>query len=184
MDMAVQDKLRGSKMNAASAELLAHPHPCGHIIYPYTDEGLVGQAVTLFASAGIREGEGVVLIMARNHCESIRDRLQLAGIDFTACENAGQLICVVAEELMASFLREGVIDEDLFRASVDALILRAKDGSRDSARRVRVFGEMVSQLGLKDLGSTARLERLWNEVIERHRVALLCTYALVHSGVG
>jgi hypothetical protein len=33
-------------MNARGAELLVNPHPCGHIVYPYADEGLVRQAVT------------------------------------------------------------------------------------------------------------------------------------------
>src|ERR1700692_2513686 len=113
-------------MNATGADLLAHPHPCGHIVYPYTDEGLVGQAVALFASAGIRDEEGVVLIMSRDHCESIRLRLQLEGIDSTAYEHTGQLICVLSEELLASFLRNDIIDEDLFRSNLDALINRAK----------------------------------------------------------
>jgi hypothetical protein len=54
-------------MNASGAAILVNPHPCGHILYPYTDEGLVGQAVTLFASAGLRAGEGVVLIMSEDH---------------------------------------------------------------------------------------------------------------------
>jgi hypothetical protein len=169
-------------MNAAGAEILSNPHPCGHIIYPYTDEGLVGQAVALFASAGIRDAEGVVLIMSRDHCDSIRLRLQLEGIDSTAYERTGQLICAVAEELLASFMRHGVIDEDLFRSSVDALINRAMYGGKVGRKRVRIFGEMVSQLRLKDPDSTARLEALWNEVITRHKVALLCTYALLGSG--
>jgi hypothetical protein len=38
--------------------------PCGHIVYPHIDEGLVGQAVCLFTSAGLREGDGAILIMA------------------------------------------------------------------------------------------------------------------------
>jgi len=169
-------------MTAAGAEILSHPHPCGHIIYPYTDEGLVGQAVALFASAGIRDEEGVVLIMSRDHCESIRLRLQLEGIDSTAYERTGQLTCVIAEELLASFLRNGVIDEDLFRSNLDTLINRAKYGGTESRKRVRIFGEMVSQLRFKDVDATARLEELWNEVIDRHKVALLCTYALLDPG--
>lgn len=169
-------------MNAAGAELLTNPHPCGHIIYPYTDEGLVGQAVALFASAGIRDEEGVVLIMSRDHCDSIRVRLQLEGINSAAYERAGQLICVIAEELLASFTPNGVIDEDLFRSSLDALINRAKYGGTKHRKRVRVFGEMVSQLRFRDLEATARLEELWNEAVDRHRVSLLCTYALSTSG--
>jgi hypothetical protein len=29
-------------MNAKGASILVNPHPCGHIVYPYTDEGLAG----------------------------------------------------------------------------------------------------------------------------------------------
>lgn len=43
-----------------------HYHPCGHIVYPYTDETLVWQAVCLFACAGQRDGEGVILINVIN----------------------------------------------------------------------------------------------------------------------
>jgi hypothetical protein len=66
-------------MNAKGAAILVNPHPCGHIVYPYTDEGLVGQAVALFASAGIRDNEGVILIMSADHCDSIKLRLELEG---------------------------------------------------------------------------------------------------------
>src|SRR6185312_11474913 len=72
---------RGYLMNANGAAILAHPHPCGHIVYPYTDETLVGQAVCLFASAGIRDGEGVVLIMSGDHFEPIKLRLRIEGFN-------------------------------------------------------------------------------------------------------
>src|ERR1700694_2770746 len=170
-------------MNASGAYLLANPHPCGHIVYPYTDEGLVGQAVSLFASAGLRDGEGVILIMSADHCESIRLRLQLEGIQPEAYERSGQLTCVTAEDLLASFTPDGVIDEGLFKSSIGGLIDRARASVNDGhGARVRVFGEMVSQLRNQDLGATTRLEELWNEVIEDHSVALLCTYALNGEG--
>jgi hypothetical protein len=40
---------------------------------------------------------------------------------------------------------------------------------------------MVSQLRNTNLMATTRLEELWNEVIQDHSVALLCTYALDHK---
>jgi hypothetical protein len=166
-------------MNARGASLLANPHPRGHIVYPYTDEGLVGQAVSLFASAGIRDGEGVILIMSADHCESIKVRLQLEGISTEAYERSGQLICVTAEALLAKFIPRGALDEGLFKSTVGGLIdqVRAAVGNG----RVRIFGEMVSQLRNTNLIATTRLEELWNEVIQDHSVALLCTYALDHK---
>jgi hypothetical protein len=166
-------------MNAKGASILSNPHPCGHIVYPYTDEGLVGQAVALFASAGLRDNEGVILIMSDDHCESFKLRLQLEGINTEKYERSGQLICVTAEETLAKFMRDDLIDEDLFRSAVGGLIEKVRASvSNGHPGKVRLFGEMVSQLRGTNLKATTRLEELWNQVIEKHSVSLLCTYAL------
>src|ERR1700730_16373900 len=102
-------------MNASGAAILINPHPCGHIVYPYTDEGLVGQAVCLFASAGLRNQEGVVLIITRAHCESIKLRLHVEGFNIEALEQSGQLVCADAEELLGQFVIDGRIDEEEFK---------------------------------------------------------------------
>jgi len=169
-------------MNARGASLLTNPHPCGHIVYPYTDEGLVGQAVCLFASAGLRDGDGVILIMSADHRESIKVRLQLEGINTETYERSGQLICLTTEELLAKFIPGGVLDEGVFKSTIDGLIQQVKRRVDDGpASKVRVFGEMVSQLRNQNLTATTRLEELWNEVVDEHSIALLCTYALDHA---
>ena len=166
-------------MNAHGAAILANPHPCGHIVYPYTDENLVGQAVCLFASAGIRDGEGVILIMTACHCDTIKLRLQVEGYNVAAYERSGRLTCVTTEELLARFMVDGTLNEDLFRSTISGLIDRARASvSNGHPGKVRVFGEMVSQLRSTNLVATTRLEELWNEVINEHSVSLLCTYAL------
>jgi MEDS: MEthanogen/methylotroph, DcmR Sensory domain len=168
-------------MNSKGSALLVDPHPCGHIVYPYTDEGLVGQAVCLFASSGIRANEGVVLIMSSDHCGPIKLRLQLEGINVEAHERSGQLICVTTEGLLATFMRNGSLDEEMFRSAIRDMIRRVRRGEDAPHSRVRVFGEMVSQLRNTDIAATTRLEELWDEVIKEHSVALLCTYALQNA---
>jgi hypothetical protein len=166
-------------MNAKGASILVNPHPCSHIVYPYTDEGLVGQAVALFASAGLHDHEGVVLIMSADHYETIKLRLLLEGIHAEAYERSGQLLCVTAEDLLKAFLPNGVLDEGLFKSTIGQLIEKARASvTNGHPGRVRVFGEMVSQLRGQDLKATTRLEELWNDVIQEHSVSLLCTYAL------
>jgi hypothetical protein len=150
-------------------------------VYPYTDETLVGQAVCLFASAGIRDGEGVILIMAEDHCESIKLRLHVEGFDVATYERSGQLTCVTTEDLLASLVVDGRLNEDLFRSTIGSLIARARASVSSNGLHpadVRIFGEMVSQLRSKNPLATTRLEQLWNEVINEHSVSLLCTYAL------
>ena len=155
---------------------MANPHPRRHIVYPYTDENLVGQAVCLFTSAGIRDGDGVILIMTSDHREPIKLRLHVEGFNVEAYERSGQLTCLTTENLLARFIVNGTLDEDVFRSTIGTLIARARASA--GSGKVRVFGEMVSQLRSTDLGATTRLEELWNDVINDHSVALLCTYAL------
>ena len=163
-------------MNSKAAEILSNPQPCGHIVFPYTDESQVADAVCLFASAGLRKGEAVLLVMTQAHCGPILARLEREGFDVEALSKSGQLICEEAGKLLCSFVFAGHVDEQLFKLKVGGLIRRAKAGS--SERQVRVFGEMVSLIWQSSQQTTERLEELWNEVIEEHSVPLLCAYAL------
>jgi MEDS: MEthanogen/methylotroph, DcmR Sensory domain len=105
------------------------------------------------------------------------------GIDTDAYEHSGQLICVKSQDLLAQFVSGGVLDEGLFKSIAGSLIERARASVSNGDRgKVRVFGEMVSQLRTRDMTATTRLEELWSQVIKEHSVALLCTYALFHEG--
>jgi hypothetical protein len=163
-------------MNATGEALLNHPHPCGHIVFPYTNEAQFIEAVCLFTSAGLRKGDSALLVMEQSHCEPIRQQLQGNGFDLAELESRGQLICEAAEGLMATFLFDGIIEEHAFKSRIAGLIERAKEAS--STGQVRVFGEMVNLLWVENPGATHRLEELWNEVIKLHSVPLLCAYAL------
>jgi MEDS: MEthanogen/methylotroph, DcmR Sensory domain len=164
-------------MNSKGAAILADPHPCGHIVYPYTDEVHVAEAVCLFASAGLHKGEGVVLVMAADHGKPIRRRLEQEGFNLRQLEKSGQLICEEAENLLSTFMFDWTIDELVFKTKVGKLIERAKvSGGR--SRPVRVFGEMVDLIWKSNPRTTQRLEELWNEIIGVYSVPLLCAYSL------
>jgi KaiC/GvpD/RAD55 family RecA-like ATPase len=164
-------------MNSKGAAILADPHPCGHIVYPYTDEIQVAEAVCLFASAGLRKGEAVVLVMTADHRKPIRRRLEQEGHNLKDLERTGQLICEDAGNLLSTFMFGGTIDELVFKTKVGKLIERAKV-SGGKSRPVRVFGEMVDLIWTSKPQTTQRLEELWNDVIEAYSVPLLCAYSL------
>ena len=166
-------------MSPKGAALLVNPHPCGHIVYPYTDEHQVAEAVCLFASAGLRQGQAAVLVMTADHYSPIRRRLEQEGFNLKELEDSGQLICKDAKELLSTFMFDGTLDEHAFKMKIGSLIENAKaSGPNRRTRPVRVFGEMVDLLWKSDFRTTQRLEELWNEVIEAHSVPLLCAYSL------
>jgi hypothetical protein len=152
-------------------------NPSGHLVYPHTDAAHLAEAVGLFASTGLRQGQAVILIMSASHCKPIRERLQREGFNLHELESTGQIVCASAEELIPTFLFDGVIDEHRFKTIFGALIEKAKS-SNGKRRPVRVFGEMVDLLWQSNPRITQRIEDLWNEVIEAHSVPLLCGYSL------
>jgi hypothetical protein len=169
-------------MNPTGTKILADPQPCGHIVYPYTDETQLAEAVCLFASAGLRKGEAIILVMTAAHSGPIRRRLEQEGLHLNDVEATGQLVCHDAENLLSEFLFDGIIDEHKFKTTLGSIIEKAKGGDGATTNRpVRVFGEMVDLLWTTNLKATERLEQLWNEVIEAHSVPLLCAYTLAGS---
>ena len=162
-------------MNSNAAEILSNPQPSGHIVYPYNDDAQVADAVCLFAGAGLRKGEAVLLVMTAEHYRPILDRLAADGFDVEALTKSGQLVCAEAGQLLSSFMFDGIIDEYEFKLKIGNMIRAAKAGGK---RPVRVFGEMVSLIWQSRKRATERLEELWNDVIAQNSVPLLCAYAL------
>jgi hypothetical protein len=166
-------------MNSAAVAMLKSPHPCAHIVYPYTDEALVGEAVTTFASAGLRNGEGVVLILSAENYEGYRRRLSDEGHDVEGLGRSGRLVCLVAEDLLAAYMGESGFEVERFEGDVDQIIIACRATTAlGSQGMVRGFGELVGIVWNADLGTTISLEQMWNRVIDRHKVSLMCTYEL------
>jgi MEDS: MEthanogen/methylotroph, DcmR Sensory domain len=166
-------------MNASGIEILSNPSPSAHIVYSYTNDAHLADAVCLFASAGLQKGEAVLLVLSASHHAPVRQGLERQGFNLAELEDTGQLTCENAKNLLASFMFEGVLDEQKFKAKIARMIEKAKMGSGPRKHRlVRVFGEMVDLIWGAHPKATERLEELWNEVIQVHSVPLLCAYSL------
>jgi hypothetical protein len=164
-------------VDSTRISILTDAQPRHHIVYPYTGEERITNAVSAFASAGISKGESVVLILADAHHEPIRRTLRTQGFESAELEGSGQLDWISAEELLRTIMPGSTPDEALFKTSVGEIIERARAGSPSG--KVRMAGEMVGLLfSEKKLAAAERLEQLWNETIDASSVALLCTYAM------
>jgi hypothetical protein len=149
------------------------------IVYPYTDETQVADAVCLFASAGLRKGEAVLLVMTSDHCEPIRQRLQEQGFNLKEMETTGQLVCKDARDLLSTFLFDGIIDEHRFKTNIGAMIENAKSGGSPKTCTGRGgWLPIVDLIWEASPQPPQRLEELWDQVIEAHSAPLLCAYSL------
>jgi hypothetical protein len=174
-------------MTSKIASLLTNPQLHSHIVYPSTDESLIAEAVGVFASAGLKKGEAVVLVTTAPRLEVIEQHLAADGLDVKNLVKSGQLAFLEASELMSIFLTDGMPDASLFKAAVSVVIGRASvDPATGKPRKVRIFGEMVSLLYMgSNTPAAERLEEFWNELVEAHSISLFCAYSLgVNSANG
>jgi predicted RNA-binding Zn-ribbon protein involved in translation (DUF1610 family) len=131
----------------------------------------------LFTSAGLTKKEAVILVVAAKHSDSITRRLEQEGFKVPELQESGQLVFADAEQVLATFLFDGVIDEHKFKTGVGSMVDAAKT-YRGRNRPVRLFGEMVDLIWISNPQATLRLEQLWNELVESYPVTVLCAYSI------
>jgi len=163
-------------MTPATAAILSNPRPSEHIVYSYTDDTELTDALTLFASVGLLRGEAVILVLTAKHADLIRQRLEQEGYEVAELLKSRQLVIADAEDLLATFF----LDEQRFNIGIGSLIDTAR-AVRGHTRSVRVFDEMVDLIWISNLQAVLRLEELGNEAIESHSVTMLCAYSLGHG---
>jgi hypothetical protein len=157
-------------------DLVAEPLSRDHVIQLYRDDRFLIESVALFAGVGIGKGEAIVLIATTPHLAAIETRLRALGFDVDGLKMWGQLTVLDAFRLLSGFMVNGAPDRALFKTIVAQIVRQARAEGRYP--RVRMYGEMVELLWRDNRSATARLEELWNEVVETHSVSLLCGYSL------
>jgi hypothetical protein len=159
---------------------IAEPMARDHFVQVYRDERVLIEAVSLFAGAALGRNEAVVLVATREHGDAVEESLARDGFDIPTLKTWGQISILDAEEVLARFMVDGRPDEARFKAVIHELIGEVKSARR--FRDVRFYGEMVNLLWSDNLPAAARLEELWNEVIEEHSISLFCAYRLDGGG--
>ena len=125
-------------MTPATAAILCNPRPSEHIIYSYTDDTELMDALTLFAKVGLIRGEAVILVVTAKHSDLIRQRLKQEGYEVAELLKSLQLVIADAEVVLATFF----LDEQRFKIGIGSLIDMARAG-RGGIQPVRVFDEMA-----------------------------------------
>jgi MEDS: MEthanogen/methylotroph, DcmR Sensory domain len=171
------------EMDPRTASILANPHH-SHIVYPYTDDRRLADAVSFYANCGLVRGDAVILIVTEAHRHAIKRYLD-ADFDVQSLEASGQLSFLDAAETMSAFMVDGSPDPELFQRAVKTLIDRARRVEPTGRKReVRLSGEMVNLLWPSNCVAAERLEALWNEVISEYSIPRLCGYSVYGPGRG
>lgn len=144
-----------------------------HAAVFYASENELETAVVEHLADTLAE-EGVAVVLATpQHRARFEAALARAGLLAPALSE-GRLVLLDAGEVLASLLVDGQVSPERFEEVVGGLI----DSTVDEARRpVHLYGELVSLLWRAgELASVVELEALWDGLVEREGLLLLCGY--------
>jgi hypothetical protein len=128
---------------------------------------------------GLRQGDSLLIVITHDNWNEVASRLRADGAAWERAAESGQLTVRDAAAAMASFMRNGRPDWELFNQTIATLVSQLN--SRD--RHLRIYGEIVDLLAAEgDYRSAQQLEEFWNELGRRESFTLFCGYAAVNFG--
>ena len=150
-----------------------------HAVRFYEDEESLYRIVADFLGDGLVAGQPAVVIATPVHGEEIARALQALAFDVSRLRASGDLLMLDAEEMLSTFMKDGVPDYDAFQSSVGGVLNGATTGRPNAT--VRAYGEMVDCLWKNAAAAAAvRLEVLWNQLADTCNFSLLCGYSMGH----
>jgi hypothetical protein len=157
--------------------LLSGAAPRDHIVQLYQDQQFLNRAVCRFAASAIANGEGVILVPTIAHWDAFRPRLESEGVDVRAAESRGQLTIVDADNLLPTFMRDGMPESPVFLGLAANVIAKARGDGRYPT--VRWWGEMVNILWERgDVAASMNLEDLFDQLAHEHDIAIFCSFLM------
>jgi hypothetical protein len=158
-------------------ELLQHPAAGDHFVQVYQDEAFLCDAVAQYVGAGLRRGEGAILIARPGNAARFEQQLAREGLSPDRAKRRSQLVVLDADETLDKFTPGGMPDWQTFHALIGGRIAEM----RLRFPQVRAYGEMVDvlwQRGERD--AAIRLEQFWNDLSRLQTFSLLCAYRVDH----
>ena len=146
-----------------------------HIAQPYESDNVLLESLKLFSAQGLSRGEAVILVLTASHRDVLLRLLATDGFAVAGVQRSGQLLLIDAEDLLSTFLLDGMPDPTLFRLSLGDVVGRMSPPL--GHQNVRVFGEMVDLLWKSNVPAAIRLEQLWTDFIAVSNVSLFCAYS-------
>jgi PAS domain S-box-containing protein len=163
---------------ASVKESSASDNPRSHSVQFYSDDEYLISQVTRSISDALISGEAAIVIATASHREALEKNLAGKVPGFYDAAAQGRYVTMAAAETLSQFMLEGSPDPERFIQTVGSAV---KGASLCAIKRgcVAAFGEMVAILWEQGNKAAAiRLEELWNDLIQKYSLSLLCAYRI------
>jgi hypothetical protein len=103
--------------------------------------------------------------------------LESEGVDVKAAEKRGQLTIVDADNLLPTFMRDGMPDSPVFLGLAANVVSEARGDGRYT--KVRWWGEMVNLLWERgDVAASMNLEDLFDKLAHEQDISIFCSFLM------
>ena len=149
-----------------------------HEVFFYLDDASFLASFSAFVKAALESGNAVVVVATESHLVSLRRTLQAQGVDVAAVVEQGVYIALDVEEVLSTFMVNGLPDRVRFLRVASDLIRTATKAVNGKHRGVSACGECAPTLwGERSAEAAIQVEQLWDEVAKTYGVDILCGYS-------
>jgi PAS domain S-box-containing protein len=150
-----------------------------HAVQFYEDDAAFIESLSEFVGASLGAGGGCIVIATQGHHRVLNQILCNNSIDIYRIAAEGRYIPLDAGETLERVMFHERPDRQKFRDAIDPVVKRAGNMLRNRSAMVSAFGEMVAILWVDGNHEGAiELEHLWNDLLQRYTVNLLCAYPI------
>jgi PAS domain S-box-containing protein len=154
-------------------------YSCLHTVQFYRDDSFLLEQLGKFIGPAIAAGNSILLFVTKAHRDSLFAHLRRCGTDFVLAVVKNRFVLLDTDETLAKFMVNGQPDPARFARVVNARLARLASVAEGPNPQIFVFGEMVVDLWQRGQREAAlRVERLWNQLAEKHAFQLLCAYPM------
>lgn len=155
--------------------------PGQHVAYFYQASDSLLEALCDFIGPALGAGHAAIIIATKVHLEGLEHRLRARGLDTHKASKQGIYVALDASETLAKIMLEGMPDASRFAEIVGDAMARTRAAVKAAHPEIAAFGEMVSLLWTEGkIDAAIRLERLWNELANKHSFSLRCAYPVAN----
>ena len=145
-----------------------------HMVEMFETTESMTDRVSAFVLDGLRQREGVLLVMKLPHWNLLSSRLTAANVTLSDAVASGCLTVLDAARTLTRMMWHGVPSRGLFDEVVGKTVRQL--GSAGSP--LRVYSDMVDVLAADGFFQAADvLEDLWSELAARESLTVLCGYS-------
>jgi PAS domain S-box-containing protein len=150
-----------------------------HTVQFYRDDSYLLEQLVQFIGPAIAAGSSVLLIATQAHRDSLFAHLRKCGTDFVLAVTQNRFALLDADDTLEKFMVNGQPDPARFFRVIGNRLSRLASVADGPHPQVYAFGEMVACLWARGQREAAlRLEKLWNQLAEKHQFHLLCAYPM------